>query len=142
MRDKRREPRYIVDLGASFRNASGEPRRIKVSNLSAQGCRFSTKKRMGVGDYLTVTIGHLSYIDACVKWRSGDVHGVRFVQPLHPAVLDHLRLFLSEQPAALPEGVEEAPQTCAALPAPTAEQPAGPPFYAVLTRVLLGDEFR
>jgi hypothetical protein len=143
VKDKRREARYFVDLAASFRNASGASRAIKVRNLSARGCRFATSRRMGVGDYLTITIGNLGFIDAQVKWRSGNVHGVRFAQPLHPAVLDHLRLFLSAMPALLAEGEEE--QVAVAVP-PLAqaepEQAPQPSFYSVLTRVLLGEEFR
>jgi hypothetical protein len=31
------------------------------------------------------------------------VHGISFDEPLHPAVLDHIRLFLSREPALIEE---------------------------------------
>ncbi len=63
-----------------------------------------------------------------------------FSQPLHPAVLDHLRLFLSAEPALRAEGQGDDPTDPVFIPgAPKASEPN---FYAVLTQVLLGEEFR
>jgi len=97
--EKRREPRYDVFVDASFRNGSGSPKRVRLSNLSSRGCRFASGKRMGPGAFLTLTMGSLDFIDARVTWRDGNVHGVRFLQPLHPAVLAHVCSFLSSKPA-------------------------------------------
>lgn len=96
--EKRREPRYDVRVDASFRNGSGSSMRIRLSNLSARGCRFSTGKRMGPGAFLTLTMGSLDFIDAQVTWRDGNVHGIRFLQPLHPAVLAHVCSHVSSKP--------------------------------------------
>ena len=97
--EKRREPRYDVIVPASFRNGSGSRKRIRLSNLSAGGCRFASGKRMGPGAFLTLTMGSLDFIDARVTWRNGDVHGIHFLQPLHPAVLAHVCSHLSSKPA-------------------------------------------
>ena len=110
-REKRREPRYSVELGARVRNGSGMPRTVAVTNLSQRGCRFKlSDRRLGAGSFLTITVERVGFLDAHVKWRDGDWHGIRFDHPLHPAVLDHIRLFLSRFPG-FEEEVEEAPST-------------------------------
>jgi hypothetical protein len=106
-REKRREPRYDVVLDARVRNGSGVPRSVRVTNLSQRGCRFRlSERRLGAGSFLTITVERVGFLDAHVKWREGDWHGIRFDQPLHPAVLDHIRLFLSKIPALHEEGPE------------------------------------
>jgi len=99
--EKRREPRYDVAVDASFRNGRGSSQRVKLSNLSTRGCRFASGQRMGPDAFLTLTMGSLDFIDARVTWRDGNVHGIRFLQPLHPAVLQHVCSFLSSKPAEL-----------------------------------------
>jgi hypothetical protein len=105
-REKRREPRYCVDIDARVRNGTGNARRVNVTNLSQQGCRFRLGERLGAGAFLTITVERVGFLDARVKWRDGDWHGIRFDQPLHPAVLDHIRLFLSRTPGLEAEGDE------------------------------------
>ena len=107
--EKRREPRYTVRLEAQVRNGSGSARAVRVTNLSRQGCRFELCEiRLGQGSFLTITVGPVGFLDAHVQWRDGDWHGIRFDQPLHPAVLDHLRLFLSQEPALVADLEEPA----------------------------------
>ena len=100
---KRQEDRYIVSLAATFHHGPAGPQGVRVSNLSARGCRFSSTARLERGSFVALTFGRAGMIDAKVRWRVGDTHGVRFDQPLSPAVLDHIRLFLSEQPALVAE---------------------------------------
>jgi hypothetical protein len=99
-REKRREARYDVALDAKVRNGSGSSRKVEVTNLSQGGCRFRLgERRIGAGSFLTITVERVGFLDARVKWRQDDWHGIRFDRPLHPAVLDHIRLFLSREPA-------------------------------------------
>jgi hypothetical protein len=103
--ENRREPRFNVMVAAAFRNGTGSRRAVRVTNLSARGCRFSSPdRRLGAGHFLALDFGRVGLVDARVKWRAGNLHGVRFERPLHPAVLDHIRYFLSEEPALMPEG--------------------------------------
>ena len=101
--EKRGEPRYAVVVTGKLRNASGTSEAIQITNLSVGGCRLMSRKRMGEGDFLTLRIGPVGTLDAKVAWREDDLHGIQFEQPLHQAVLDHLRLFLSEHPALYAE---------------------------------------
>lgn len=103
-REHRREDRYNVAVAASFRNGTGGHRPVRVTNLSARGCRFASHDGLLVkGAFVTLSFGRAGAQDGRVKWRTGDMHGVRFDQPLEPGVLDHIRLFLSEQPALVAE---------------------------------------
>ena len=99
----RRDPRYNVVVGASFRNGTATRNLVKVSNISARGCRFSSAHALEMGSPIVLTFGSAAALDARVRWRVGKAHGVRFAAPLHPAELDHIRLFLSEEPAFVAE---------------------------------------
>ena len=102
--ERRGEPRYIVIVEGGLRNASGSAQPVEIFNLSASGCRFRSTRQLAEGDFLTLKVGPVGALDAKVVWREDDNHGVQFEQPLHPAVLDHVRLFLSENPALYVEG--------------------------------------
>ncbi|HYC80219.1 MAG TPA: PilZ domain-containing protein [Croceibacterium sp.] len=111
MEEKRRDARYGVDVDARVRNGMGAPRPVKVTNLSVSGCRFAALGNgIGVDAFVTITFGRLGFLDARVKWRAGEMHGIRFEQSLHPAVLDHIRYFLSQE-AAFVEEVVPSPLT-------------------------------
>ena len=71
---------------------------------------MTSLRRLGDGDYITLKIGPVGPLDAKIVWRDVDEHGIEFEGPLHPAVLDHLRLFLSENPALYAEGEAPEPQ--------------------------------
>ena len=100
----RQEDRYDVAVAASFRSGPGASRPVRVVNLSSRGCRFVDRDgRLGVGTAVTLKFGRAETLDARVKWRVGKTHGIRFDQALEPMVLDHIRLFLSEEPALVAE---------------------------------------
>lgn len=108
--EMRREPRYAVVITGNLRNASLRPQVVQVTNLSASGCRLESERRLGQGDFITLKIGPIGPLDAKVAWRDADAHGIEFEGPLHAAVLDHMRLFLSENPALYAEGEAPEPQ--------------------------------
>src|SRR5688572_25670908 len=99
----RRDPRYNVAVGASFRDRADALTLVRVSNLSARGCRFSSERRLEAGSLIVLTFGKAGTLEARVRWRVGGSHGVRFGKALEPGVLDHIRLFLSEEPALVAE---------------------------------------
>jgi hypothetical protein len=101
--DIRRDPRYNVTVQASVRNEAAARSPVKVTNNSARGCRFSSMRRLETGSSVVLTVGKAAALDAKVRWRLGGAHGVRFERPLHPLVLEHIRLFLSEEPAFVAE---------------------------------------
>ena len=101
--ENRRDPRYDVAVGASYRNGPEGRSLVKVTNVSARGCRFMSERRLEVGSPILLSFGTASTLDAKVRWRVGKAHGIRFAEALHPTVLDHIRLFLSEEPALVAE---------------------------------------
>ena len=60
-------------------------------------------RRLDKGALIVLAFGEAAVLDAKVRWRVGGAHGVRFETPLHPVVLDHIRLFLSKEPALVAE---------------------------------------
>ncbi len=104
MEIRRRSPRYGVEVEGIVRNAGGAPYRVAISSLSLDGCRLSAPgRRMAAGTLLTIGVGPAGQLSAQVAWRVGPIHGISFDRPLHPAVLDHIRLFLSSEPALIEE---------------------------------------
>jgi hypothetical protein len=104
MEPRRRSPRYDVEVAGTVRGADGAPYAVSISSLSLDGCRMTAPgRRMAAGTLLTIGVGPAGVLPARVAWRVGPVHGVSFDKPLHPAVLDHIRLFLSTEPALIEE---------------------------------------
>jgi hypothetical protein len=101
---RRRSPRYGVEVEGIVRDAGGVSYTVAISSLSLDGCRLNAPgRRMAAGTLLTIGVGPAGQIPARVAWRVGPVHGVSFDQPLHRAVLDHIRMFLSAEPALIEE---------------------------------------
>jgi hypothetical protein len=103
--ESRRDPRYSVIVDARFGDEPVAGSAVRVTNVSARGCRFSTVRRIEKGSRIVLAFGKAAVLDAKVRWRVGGAHGVRFEAPLHPVVLDHIRLFLSKEAALVAERV-------------------------------------
>jgi hypothetical protein len=99
----RRDPRYSVTVDASVGDEAVAGSAVRVTNVSARGCRFSSVRRIEKGSLIVLAFGEAAVLDAKVRWRVGGAHGVRFEAPLHPVLLDHVRLFLSKEPAFVAE---------------------------------------
>jgi len=104
VQDRRRAARYGVEVQGIIRGEGGDERSVAISNLSVEGCRLTAPgRRLAAGTVLTIGVGPVGVLQARVAWRVGAVHGISFEQSLHPAVLDHIRLFLSTEPALIEE---------------------------------------
>jgi hypothetical protein len=102
--ERRGAPRYGVDVEGVIRSDSGGEDRVTISNLSCDGCRLSAPgRRFAVGAVLTIAVGPVGIVRARVTRRVGASHGIRFDESLPPAALDHIRLFLSKEPALIEE---------------------------------------
>jgi hypothetical protein len=101
MTDRRRSPRYGVEVEGIIREPDGASHEVTIANLSVHGCRFVSGRHLGADTALTIRCGPVGFIHARVAWRVGDVHGIAFEQALHPAVLDRIRTYLSQQPALI-----------------------------------------
>ncbi len=104
VKDRRRAARYDVEVQGIIRGEGGVECVVPISSLSVEGCRLTVaERRLAAGTLLSIAVGPVGLLHARVAWRVGAIHGVSFDQPLHPTVLDHIRLFLSSEPALIEE---------------------------------------
>lgn len=102
----RHEDRYDVQVSASMHSETGGDEPVRVTNLSNRGCRFTSTRKMPRGAAISIKAGRAKPLQASVQWRVDHTHGVRFDEPIADALLDHIRLFLSEQPALIADRQE------------------------------------
>ncbi len=97
MAEDRSEPRIGVSIQGRYRTGSGVARDVVVADISTMGCkfydRFSNLKRES---RITIRIGNIGPLDATVRWRAGQLIGVRFDDALHPSVFDHMVTTISD----------------------------------------------
>lgn len=87
----RREDRRCAAIPARLRHSVNCRSDIRVTDLSAHGCRISTAGgNLAVGSHVFVGLDHLGPIRAHVRWCDQDIAGLEFDGSLHVAVLDHL----------------------------------------------------
>lgn len=94
---ERSEPRIAVSIQGRYRTGSGIARDVIVSDISAMGCkiydRFSNLEKDA---RLTIRIGSIGPLDAVVRWRTGQLIGVKFDTALHSSVIDHMVTTISD----------------------------------------------
>lgn len=92
-------PRKMVERGADRIDVPGEislrapgqtAYRVRVLDLSTDGCKVELVERPRVGDAMRVKFDGLELIEAEVCWVEEHVAGLKFERHLHPAVLDLL----------------------------------------------------
>jgi hypothetical protein len=59
---------------------------VTVADVSPAGCRIAQAGFLGAGSYAWITFPSIEGWYARVAWCQGDVAGLDFTQPLHPAV--------------------------------------------------------
>lgn len=81
--------RKPVRLIASIRERSATAHDAVISDLSCTGCQVSNIF-LRADRPVWVRFGSLAPIEGRVIWARSDLAGIRFNQPLHEAVLDHI----------------------------------------------------
>jgi hypothetical protein len=84
----RRAERVAVEVGAGLRprGARGVP--VKVTDISTDGFRATTRLDLETGSDVWLRLPGLEASHARVVWRDGQFVGCAFVRPLHRAVVD------------------------------------------------------
>lgn len=83
--------RHDISIQGRLRTSKGA-RDVTIVDLSESGCRIFD--RMGIlspGETVTMRIGPVGPVDSTVRWQEQPYVGIRFDNPLYPAVLDHIR---------------------------------------------------
>jgi hypothetical protein len=86
--EKRLAVRHPARIGATLYNLGPRPRRVTVSNLSVGGFRTEVDTAVRPGRLVTIEMDGLSPIDAYVVWQEGEQIGCKFLQELHPALVE------------------------------------------------------
>ena len=105
----RRSERLKVALSARCRTRSGFVDQGRISNLSAEGCRFeSLALTLNEGDLVVVRPEGLEGLCGRVRWVSRHTAGIEFERPLYGPVLEHLHRchahFLPQERAGMEGG--------------------------------------
>ena len=92
-------PREMVERQANRVDVPGEvglravgknPYRVRVHDLSTDGCKVELVEQPRIGDAMRVKFDGLEALEAEVCWVEEYMAGLKFEQRIHPAVLDLL----------------------------------------------------
>ncbi|WP_338244491.1 PilZ domain-containing protein [Aurantiacibacter hainanensis] len=87
----RNAERHDISIQGTLRTGNGK-REVTIVDLSDRGCRlFDRMGYLSPDLAVTIRIGPVGPIEATVRWQEQPYAGLLFVNPLYPAVLDHIR---------------------------------------------------
>ena len=82
--------RTTFSLDVGVRRSGGRSFRVRLFDLSPNGCRIEFVERPSVGEHVWVKFDTLQGIGGTVRWVAGHVGGVQFEPPMHEAVFQNL----------------------------------------------------
>lgn len=88
---RRGAQRAKVHGQARLREAGCTPFEVELTDLSSTGCRMITFARLQIGTKIWINLPGLAPLEAITRRSQGQVYGCEFLQPLHPAVAEHLQ---------------------------------------------------
>jgi hypothetical protein len=88
--EARASTRRDVVIRASLRDRTSTRQNIEVMDLSASGFRAVVDYSIDAGAIVWLKLPNFAALEAKVAWRRGDIIGAAFINPLHPAVFDHI----------------------------------------------------
>lgn len=86
----RRSERVRLSADLTLRRVGQSNYRVRVSDLSLEGCKVDLVERPRVDERVLVKLDGLEVLEAEVCWVEGYVAGLRFERAIHPAVFDLL----------------------------------------------------
>lgn len=89
-RVERAVARLPVRAEVSLRALGRNSYRVRVFDLSSDGCKVELVERPAVGDPVSVKFDGLDVLESTVAWIEGHSAGLTFKKGIHPAVLDLL----------------------------------------------------
>lgn len=87
---RRKVVRSPVAFEGHVRLADLSKVKVRVVEISTNGFRVMTPAKLRTGDAIYLHIPSLSPLHALVRWNALGVYGCEFIQPLYPAVADHI----------------------------------------------------
>jgi PilZ domain len=87
---ERRTGRAEVVAEATLRMLGRNAHRVRVRDLSTDGCKVELVEQPREGDTVSIKFDGLEALEAAVSWVFGHTAGLAFKNPIHPAVFDLL----------------------------------------------------
>ena len=88
--DTRRSKRVRLNCEIEFKRHGDSRYRVDVFDLSPEGCCLSPPIRVRQGESISLRMLDMAAIHGEIAWVRDWKAGVRFDQPFHQAVFDHL----------------------------------------------------
>jgi hypothetical protein len=86
----RQSERTALSADVSLRRVGQNSYRVRVSDLSPDGCKVDLVERPRLEERLLIKLDGLEVLEAQVCWVEGYMAGLRFEKTIHPAVFDLL----------------------------------------------------
>lgn len=80
--DRRRLPRFPVDIEAKMRELGATGVEAKVLNISESGFMAESEARFEVGSRVWLMLPGRERANAVIKWAAGDKIGAEFADPI------------------------------------------------------------
>ena len=88
--DRRTALRWSVDLVVKFREHKSCTLPVKLIDVSVTGCRLQTGFRLKSKEDAMIVLPGFEPLVARIVWNHDGQTGLRFVVPLHRAVVEHI----------------------------------------------------
>ena len=85
-----RDPRIALKADIHVRRLGNRKGGVTLHDLSKTGCKVEVQEILAPGELVWVSLPGLQPVEGRVAWTDTWVIGVKFANPLHPAVLDAL----------------------------------------------------
>jgi hypothetical protein len=82
--------RVPVDAEVTLRRSGKLKFRVRVYDISPDGCRAEFVERPEQHERVWIRFEGMHSLEATICWIAGSKTGMRFVQPIHDAVFEHL----------------------------------------------------
>jgi hypothetical protein len=86
----RKSERTSLSADVSLRRLGQNSYRVRVTDMSPEGCKVELVERPRIEEHMLIKFDGLEVLDGEVCWIEGYVAGLRFENPIHPAVFDLL----------------------------------------------------
>lgn len=88
--DERGAPRLSSDIAVLVDRELHPPHEATLLDISRDGCRLASDRRMVSGTFVAVTIPSFSSFKGWVAWSQGDQYGISFAHHLPAEVVEHI----------------------------------------------------
>jgi hypothetical protein len=86
----RNHERVAVEAEVTLRRSGKLNFRVRVYDISPEGCRAEFVERPELYERVWIRFEGMHSLEATICWIAGSKTGMRFVQPIHSAVFQHL----------------------------------------------------